>query len=249
MDPFNIDASINGAYIAMGLLFGQGDFGKTMEISTRCGQDSDCNPSSAVGVLGVVLGYAAIPDLYKSGIAKIADTKFKFTDYSFNEICQSTEARALKLVQKAGGKVSDSQVEIPAQKAGVPALEQWNPGVPYLRIAATELAWSWQGDWQDKKGVKTTAGKGAEATLKFEGVAVAVIGQLTQEGGQADVFLDGQKAEGLDAFIVKNTHDNALWHVYGLKPGAHTLRIVPTGKADPRSTGTRINIARAVVYR
>ena len=54
---FNIDAKLNGAYIAFGLLFGGGDFEKTMEISTRCGQDSDCNPSSAAGVLGVMLGY------------------------------------------------------------------------------------------------------------------------------------------------------------------------------------------------
>ena len=45
--PGNIDATMNSAYVVMGLLYGAGDFGKTMEISTRCGQDSDCNPSSA----------------------------------------------------------------------------------------------------------------------------------------------------------------------------------------------------------
>jgi hypothetical protein len=37
MQPFNIDAKINGAYIALGLLYGGGDIGKTMSISTRCG--------------------------------------------------------------------------------------------------------------------------------------------------------------------------------------------------------------------
>jgi len=44
---FNIDASINGAYVALGLLYGKGDFARTLEVSTRAGQDSDCNPSSA----------------------------------------------------------------------------------------------------------------------------------------------------------------------------------------------------------
>jgi hypothetical protein len=76
LHPFNIDAKINGAYVALGLLYGNGDFYETMAIATRGGQDSDCNPASAVGILGVVLGYSGIPDEFKSGIAAIADEKF-----------------------------------------------------------------------------------------------------------------------------------------------------------------------------
>mgnify|MGYP000444034892 CR=1 FL=1 len=52
---FNIDAKINAAYIVIGMLYGEGDFGKTLDISTRCGQDSDCNPSTAAGVLGTMI--------------------------------------------------------------------------------------------------------------------------------------------------------------------------------------------------
>jgi hypothetical protein len=44
-------------------------------------------------VLGVMLGYDAIPDEWKSGIPAIADQKFAFTDYSFNDIVASTMAR------------------------------------------------------------------------------------------------------------------------------------------------------------
>ena len=66
--PFNIDARINGAYVALGLLYGRGDFARTLEIATRAGQDSDCNPSTAGGILGVMLGYSGIPDAWKSGI-------------------------------------------------------------------------------------------------------------------------------------------------------------------------------------
>jgi hypothetical protein len=85
LNPFNIDAKLNGSYIAFGLLYGKRDFAKTIEIATRCGQDSDCNPSSAAGVLGVMLGYSNIPDQFKSGILALAATKFDFTDYSFND--------------------------------------------------------------------------------------------------------------------------------------------------------------------
>jgi hypothetical protein len=62
--------------------------------------------------------------------------------------------------------------------------------------------------------------------------------------------LDGQKQElALDAYIVPNTHDNVLWQIYELEPGEHTLRIVTTETADPRSDGRQVAIREAVVYR
>ena len=81
-------------------------------------------------------------------------------------------------------------------------------------------------------------------------MAVALIGRLNQDGGRATVYVDGKKSgQLLDAYIVKNTHDNALWHTYGLKPGEHTLKIVTLGTADPRSRGRVVAIDRAVIYR
>ncbi|MHC4495062.1 MAG: ADP-ribosylglycohydrolase family protein, partial [Planctomycetota bacterium] len=65
---FNIDAKINSAWILVGLLYGEKDFGKTIDISTRCGDDSDCNPASAGGILGTMIGYDNIPDYWKQGL-------------------------------------------------------------------------------------------------------------------------------------------------------------------------------------
>ena len=149
--PFNIDAKLNGAYIAFGLLFGDRDFRKTVEISTRCGQDSDCNPSSAAGVLGVMLGYQAIPDQFKSGIPTLSDTKFDFTDYSFNSICASTMTRALLVIDKNGGKVTGADIMIPRQTPKAPKLEQWNPGVPDKKVASGDAAWTWKGQWTSSR--------------------------------------------------------------------------------------------------
>jgi hypothetical protein len=58
---FNIDAKLNGPGIVMGLLYGDGDPLKTLEISTRCGQDSDCNPSNALACMGVISGFSNLP--------------------------------------------------------------------------------------------------------------------------------------------------------------------------------------------
>jgi hypothetical protein len=78
--PHGIDVKINGAYAVMGLLYGKGDLAETCKISMRCGNDSDCNPSSAVGILATSLGTAALKE-YTSALdmeARYATTEFTF---------------------------------------------------------------------------------------------------------------------------------------------------------------------------
>jgi hypothetical protein len=255
---FNIDAKLNGAYLALGLLYGKGDLPQTMEIATRCGQDADCNPSSAVGVLGAIMGYRRLPEQYKTAIEKLADRKFSFTDYSFNDIVKSTEARTLAVIRQAGGTVTEREVTIPVQAPVAPPLEQSNFGVPAKVLWCPDPAWNWAGGmwtekegniWSDKIVIRETEGPGNAVTLTFAGTGIALVGDLAKDGGRADVLVDGVKSELVaDAFILPRTHDNDLWRMFGLKPGSHTLRIVMRDDADPRSTGHRLTISRAVVY-
>jgi len=253
---FNIDARINGAYVALGLLYGGGDFAKTLEVSTRAGQDSDCNPSSAAGILGVMLGYEGIPETWKAGVAPLADKKFAFTRYSFNEIVESTLRRAFQVIEGAGGQVTATEVVVPAQEPVAAPLEQWEGGAPVKLVDSADGAWKWTGPWiegtRDSWGrelkTREAAGAGPEATLTFEGTGVALVGRCSQEGGRADVYLDGSKAGEIDAWVPERTHDNDYWHVTGLAPGAHTLRIVTRADKDPRSAGTSLRVDWAVIY-
>jgi hypothetical protein len=130
---FNIDAKINGAYIVMGLLYGKGDPDQTIVISTRCGQDSDCNPSSAAGVLFTTIGYAKLPERFKSALNP--ESKFSHTPYSFPTLVKVCEQLANDVVRRAGGKVKriDGSGEdifiIPRRKPKPSKLEQcWEPG-------------------------------------------------------------------------------------------------------------------------
>jgi len=255
--PFNIDARLNGAYIALGLLYGEGDFGKTLEVSTRAGQDSDCNPSSAAGVLGVMVGYEAIPDEWKAGIPAIENEKFAYTEYSFNDIVASTLRRAESIIEAVGGEVTDTEVVIPVQAPEAPPLEQWDADPPIQRLEVDDPAWEWKGEWEVQSferpwgqwKVSKTTTPGAEASFTFDGTGVAIVGAMTQEGGRADVFLDGEKSDyHLDAWIPERTYDNDYWHVTGLEPGEHTARIVVREDADERSTGRLVQIQNALVY-
>ena len=129
---FNIDAKINGAYIAIGMLYGQRDTDKTIIISTRCGQDSDCNPSNAAGILATSMGFENLPQKYTDSLKY--DIKFLSTDYNFMELIDVSEKLARQTVTRMGGKI-----------------EQGSDGKEYFLIPVIEpdpgkLLQSWDSD-------------------------------------------------------------------------------------------------------
>lgn len=124
---FNIDAKINGAYIVMGLLYGNGDMDQTIIISMRCGQDSDCNPSNAAGILATSMGLEKLPDKFQMGIDDT--TKFSYTAYDFPSLLKVCEKLSRQAVINAGGRIernSDGLEEylIPKQILREKTLEQ-----------------------------------------------------------------------------------------------------------------------------
>jgi len=131
-NKFNIHAKINGAYVVMGLLYGKRDIDRTIIISMRCGQDSDCNPSSAVGVLCTTIGYEKLPDRYVSALNPKG--KFSHTPYTFPRLVQVCEMLARKIVVDDGGRIEKDDkgrevFVIPVQVPKPGKLEQsWDPG-------------------------------------------------------------------------------------------------------------------------
>ncbi len=127
--PFNIDAKINAAYVVIGLLYGNGDFTKTLEISTRCGQDSDCNPSSAAGILGVISGYDKIPPYWKMGLKEVEDLPFSYTTLSLNKVYDLGYKHALENLKANGATQSGTTITIPKPKVPNIRLEQNFTGI------------------------------------------------------------------------------------------------------------------------
>jgi len=98
-----IDVKINGAMILLGLLYGQGDVERTVVISMRGGYDSDCNPSSAAGVLGTLAGFAKLPAHYTQAL-KLEPT-FSYTAYNVPALLDVCEKLARQVVVRQGGRV------------------------------------------------------------------------------------------------------------------------------------------------
>jgi hypothetical protein len=131
--PGNIDAKINGAYIAMGLLYGGGDFYRTLDISTRCGQDSDCNPSNAAGILGCALGATFIPMKWKQPMMDFVHNRSLLEIYppriKRQDIIDATAEVGIQVVVASGGYLTTEggikYLHIPVQEPAPPAnLEQ-----------------------------------------------------------------------------------------------------------------------------
>ena len=99
----DIDVRLNGAAVVIGLVYGGGDLDRTIEISTRCGWDSDCNPSSAAGVLGCAMGFGRLGAKYVSKIDN--KRKFCYTAYDLPGLYAVSEKLARAIVARSGGRV------------------------------------------------------------------------------------------------------------------------------------------------
>ncbi len=59
----------NAGICLTALLYGGGDFGRTIETAVMCGFDTDCNASNVGTILGVLKGLEGLPDRYRRPIS------------------------------------------------------------------------------------------------------------------------------------------------------------------------------------
>jgi len=267
LSEYNIDAKLNGAFIAMGLLYGEGDFEKTMEISTRCGADSDCNPSNCSGVLGIILGYDKMPTVWTRYIDEIADSLFVFTDYSFNIAVDRTLHYAKELIVANGGKIEDGICYIKAQEATPAKLEVSFPSIkPKEKVTIDEVNyWEWKGDWKtvqqadnwgEHEKQMQASEKGSELIFKFTGTGAVVMGRFDLDCGKVDIYVDNEYLKSKDNYSevmgigagdgwLNGAH---LAHVLNLEPGDHTIKLVINGEKNEKASGTKLKVSRAIIY-
>ncbi len=121
---FDIDAKINSAYVAIGLLYGKGNFTKSVDIAARCGQDADCNPATVGGVLGVMLGYSKIPAFWLKPLQEIELLKFEGSPISLSTAYNLSYKHALETIKLAGGSINKDSISIPFSEPMPVAFEQ-----------------------------------------------------------------------------------------------------------------------------
>lgn len=55
------DAPENVAFVVLGLLYGEGDFGKSLILANNCGEDTDCTCATLGALLGIMNGASKLP--------------------------------------------------------------------------------------------------------------------------------------------------------------------------------------------
>ena len=233
--PGNIDATMNAAYVAMGLLFGHGDFGRTIDIATRCGQDSDCNPSTAGGVLATVLGYSHIPKSWMANVREVEDIPFAYTDMSLSQIYQVVFDLALQQIRRHGGQVTDTSVTIRSQRPKAVRLEQGFPHMhPQLLV-------------ENLENIGTE--RAAQNTFAFSGKGIAVYGNVscpdrTYEA-ELEVCIDGRidRVMNLPVAFLRRTADCLYWN-YDLPSGSHQI----TFRLLNDNSSANIRVGRIITY-
>ena len=55
------DAPENVAFVVLGLLYGEGDFGKSLIFANNCGEDTDCTCATLGALLGIMNGASNLP--------------------------------------------------------------------------------------------------------------------------------------------------------------------------------------------
>ncbi len=260
---FNIDAKLNGAFITIALLYGQGDFRKTMEIAVRCGQDTDCNTSNSAAVLGLMYGYAAIPGDLKSYIPQIADKNFLYTTYSYNKAVQQTLAFISENVKRNGGKVDAQAYMLKTQQPKAPKQEQGfqNIRMNYQVQVRDKSSWKFSGEWVDfvygdgDDDLYAEALKpGASFEINFSGAGVSLLGSWNKDAGKAKVYIDGRFIREIDTYYREeagkyDVNRAYIFHQFGLKDDKHILKLVVSEDKNSASSGNKLYVERMIAYK
>jgi hypothetical protein len=135
----------NGALVALGILFGEGDFLKSINIATQAGDytDADCNAANISSVTGAMHGFKAIPRqlveglhnrIYGDHLGPLA--LGRTIDERIDDLARRITEVGRKNVLANGARLEGDTLILPQQTAQTQALEYfdindygslWNP--------------------------------------------------------------------------------------------------------------------------
>lgn len=101
-NPVYADAGV----ITIAILYGKGDFNKTINIAASCGSDTDCDTATAGALVGCIIGADAIPSKWKEPI----DNQFRcfaigLENWKITDLCKRIQLIAKKVMKYHGSGI------------------------------------------------------------------------------------------------------------------------------------------------
>ena len=109
-------APANIGFVIIGLLYGEGDFGKSVCLANNCGDDTDCTAGTVGSILGIVMGRSGIPEEWIKPIGESIQT-CSIDTYGRNNLCD---------LPKTLDELTDRAVKLAL------AAQQENPTLPQI---------------------------------------------------------------------------------------------------------------------
>ncbi len=119
------ESTINMGATVLALLYGEGDFKQTVQIAVLAGWDSDCNPATAGGLIGIIHGFSGLPtdltdpnicgDVYRNvSRSGLPDPTARLPqDTTVTDVAMAMRALAQENILRNGGSVvSDGVMSI-----------------------------------------------------------------------------------------------------------------------------------------
>lgn len=146
-----VQADVNGAMVTLALLYGGGDFEKTVQVALQAGLDNDCNTATAAGVVGTMLGYSRLPEKWVTPVGEVYWNRLLmgFPQYMrISDIAGRIAAVGEQVVVAWGGRVEQDQRELLVIKAQtVPQVAGYEPPVPEAEVVK-HMAKPWNPAWE-----------------------------------------------------------------------------------------------------
>ncbi|MGQ9705021.1 MAG: rhamnogalacturonan endolyase family protein [Actinomycetota bacterium] len=123
------------------------------------------------------------------------------------------------------------------------------PELPTRLVDCTGEGMGYFGTWYLERYAEVTGGtlmvtpyQGNHFSYTFAGDGVAVISTRHWNYGIMEVYLDGELRAVVDLFAPETRVRQRVFEASGLGPGAHTIKMVCTGRRNPSANFTFINL-------
>jgi hypothetical protein len=173
---------------------------------------SSCNPASAGGILGTIIGYKNIPDFWKKGLRVAESIPFKYTHLSLNDAYGLSFKHSLENIDRNGGSTGGQDIRIQVQEPRPVRLEV-----------------SFEGHHpSERRPLNRPLEK--EAAFEFEGIGFAFNGEATSRDNnpyrfKVEMSVDGKSVETSDLPTDVLIRKETLFWKYALPSGRHQIQL------------------------
>ncbi|MFK7829315.1 MAG: ADP-ribosylglycohydrolase family protein [Congregibacter sp.] len=260
------DAGINFASSIVSLLYGEGDYKKTIRIGALAGWDADNPTATWGGMLGLLYGYAGLEEHFDkrdfSDEYFISRTRYNFPAAADN--FTDMASRGLKVIDRVvvhgmGGRLVAGNWLIPPMQGDIETATTQEMRVPWETIEDNDPRWEYTGfvtseeQWNASGATLTSGQSDCLAEINFTGTAVQYYAFRNADAGTVKVILDNMEPRFVD---LSNKADPDTQHLgqnpkfrsqqyyvkvfeqRGLPRGDHRLRIA----CDSKSTHKNIDM-------